>query len=634
MNQNGLAKPLETNAVRVWSFAGCEFEEARRILRVRGKAVEVEPKPLEILLQLLLHAGNVVSKDELLDVVWPGLAVVDGSLAVAISKLRKAIQDDDSTVILTVPRVGYRLGAPVHVKALPEVIELRAPSSGDTDRGVTAGGGARRRWEWIAAAAVIVTLVAGIVAYRRGAFGGPKVAVPSRITSLAVLPLVNLSGDPTKDYFADGMTEELITELSKIRALKVISRTSVMRYKGSKKTLPEIARDLNVDGIVEGSVLQSGNKIRVSAELIQAATDAHLWAESYDRDLQDVLNLQKELALQISREIKVTVLPSEEKALAATGPVNPEAHEFYLKGRYFWNFRTRDALGKAAEYFQQATQADPAYAQGYAGLADTYIEQVGFGQIDPADGIPKAKAAAQKAIQLDASLAEAHAAMAYTTAADWDWQASLDEFQKALQLNPGYVVALYQSGFITSMMARHDEAIRLTSKAVELDPLSQIVLYRAGRVQYQARHYDQAADLYKQLLELNPNDQLGLYGLGLVYEAQGDMEKAILCFKKTQISDGFELAAAYAKAGRAAEAKAEFDKDLSHLEQAHAYVRPGLVAEYYTAIGDKDAAMSWLEKGFKERDSWLALLKVWPRFDPLRSDPRFQNLLARMHFLN
>lgn len=471
MNQTGLAKPSEANAGRVWQFAGCEFEESRRILRVRGKAVEVEPKPLEILLQLLQHAGSVVTKDELLDTVWPGLMVVDGSLAVAISKLRKAIHDEDSTVILTVPRVGYRLAAPVHVKALPEVIELEAPTSGGAVRGTSAAGRSRRSWEWIAAAAVVVTLLAGIVAYRRGAFEETKVAVPTRITSLAVLPLVNLSGDPSKDYFADGMTEELITELSKIRALKVISRTSVMRYKNSKKTLPEIARDLNVDGIVEGSVLQSGNKIRVSAELIQAATDAHLWAESYDRDLQDVLNLQKELALQISREIKVTVLPSEEKALAATAPVNPRAHELYLEGRYFWNFRTRDALEKAADYFQQATQADPNYAQGYAGLADTYVEQVGFGHIDPANGIPKAKAAAQKAIELDDSLAEAHTAMGYVRGVEWDWTGAKTEFQRAVDLNPGSVIGLYQYGFFLSVIGDQTHAIPLSDRAVQLDPL-------------------------------------------------------------------------------------------------------------------------------------------------------------------
>lgn len=631
MDQPGLAKAPETNAGRVWIFAGCEFEEARRVLRVHGKEVEVEPKPLEILLQLLLHAGNVVTKEDLLESVWPGLMVVDGSLAVAISKLRKALADDESKVILTVPRVGYRFAAPVHVRApaeeeqTPREIFEREPA-----RGATAGA---RQWKWIAAVTLILAMAAGLLVYRRMASERAS-AVPSQISSIAVLPLVNLSGDPSKDYFADGMTEELITELSKIRALKVISRTSVMRYKGSRKTLPEIARDLNVDAIVEGSVLQSGTKIRVSAELIQAATDSHLWAESYDRDLQDILNLQRELALQISRQIKVTVLPSEEKALQPAARVNPEAHELYLKGRYFWNFRTQDAMQRAAGYFEQATQADPNYAQGFAGLADTYVEQVGFGQINPEAGIPKAKAAAQKAIDLDSSLAEAHTAMGYVRGVEWDWNGAKEEFQKGVDLNPGSVVALYQYGFFLSVIGDQTHAIPLSERAVQLDPLSQIVLYRAGRVEYQARNYDAAHALFLRIVELNPEDQLGLYGLGLVYEAQGQFDKAILCFQKTALQSRLELATAQALAGNKDEARAELNTQLNRLKDSKQYVRPGWVAEVYLALGEKDEAMKWLEQGYKERDAWLTLLKVWPRFDPLRNDPRFQDLVKRMKFPN
>jgi TolB-like protein/Tfp pilus assembly protein PilF len=441
-----------------------------------------------------------------------------------------------------------------------------------------------------------------------------------------------MSGDPAQDYFADGMTEELITDLSKIRALKVISRTSAMQYKGARKPLPQIARELNVDGILEGAVMRSGNRVRVTAQLIRAATDEHVWAESYERDLQDVLNLQRELALQISREIKIKVEPSEAKQLANSRTVNPEAHELYLRGRFFWNRRTREDLFKAVDYFHEATDLDPSYAQAYAGLADAYNELVGFGNLSPTVGLPKAKAAALRAIELDESLAEAHAALAYGSAADWDWLEAQKEFQRALELNPGYAVALYQYGFIVSMWGRQDKAIALTQKALELDPLSQIALYRAGRVYFHARQYEKAARQFGRILELNPSDPLGHYGLGLVYEAQGKHDEAILHFQKQKLQQGFELASAYAATGRKAEARHKLAAEQQRLSKQRAYIRPGWVAEVYVSLGEKDEAMRWLEEAYGQHDSWLALIKVWPAFDSLRSDPRFQDLLRRMNF--
>jgi tetratricopeptide (TPR) repeat protein len=289
-------------------------------------------------------------------------------------------------------------------------------------------------------------------------------------------------------------------------------------------------------------------------------------------------------------------------------------------------------LYRAAESFREVNQIDPGYARGYAGLADAYIELVGFAYIEPSEGIRKAEAAAQQAIALDDSLAEAHSALGYIRALKWDWEGSQREFERALELNPGYVVALYQYAFIRSMWGQDKEAVALGQKALELDPFSPVVLYRVGRVQFHARHYEEAAKLFRRILELKPDDQMGLYGVGIVYEAQGNFDKAIASFQDPYQMSRFDLIAASASAGRKAEARQRLSAEMRRLQASNSYVRPGYVAEVYSALGDKDQALYWLEKGYREHDAWLALLKVWPRLDPLRSDPRFQDLLRRMNF--
>jgi tetratricopeptide (TPR) repeat protein len=366
--------------------------------------------------------------------------------------------------------------------------------------------------------------------------------------------------------------------------------------------------------------------------LIDASSDTHLWAESYDRDLADILNLQRALALQISRAVNITIRASEVKQLADSSRVNPEAHELYLRGRSFWNQRAPDTLYRAAESFREATQIDPNYAPAYAGLADTYIELVSFGDIEPAEGIGKAEEAARHATELDDSLAEGHAALGYIHALEWDWSGSEREFKRALETNPGYVVALYQYGFILSMWGREEEATALAQKARELDPFSPIVLYRAGRIQLHARHYDKAAELFRRILERDPDDQLGRYGLGLVYEAQGKFIEAESTFEEPYRQSRFDLIATYAAAGDKATARHRLTAELHRLQAENSYIRPGYLAEVYTNLGEKDEALFWLERGYREHDVWLALLKVWPRFDPLRTDPRFQNLVKRMNF--
>jgi tetratricopeptide (TPR) repeat protein len=353
---------------------------------------------------------------------------------------------------------------------------------------------------------------------------------------------------------------------------------------------------------------------------------------SSSRDLQDILNLQSDLARQISREIKITVQPSEDKQLASSGRVNPQAHELYLRGRFFWNRRTRDDLYKAAEFFRQATVIDPSDALAYAGVADAYVELVGFGNMQAAEGVPKAKAAAAKAIELNESLAEPHAALAYGKAEDWDWPGAQKEFRRALDLNPGYVTALYQYGFFLSIIGKQEEAISSIQRALELDPLSPIVLYRAGRVYYQARRYDKALEQFNRILELNANDPLGLYGVGLAYEAQGKFDQAIPYLQKESLQRGFDVATAYAAAGQMKEARRTLADEMRRQRAQKLYIRPGWVAEVYAGLGEKDEAFRWLERAYNERDAWLTLLKVWPPFDALRSDPRLDDLLRRMNF--
>jgi eukaryotic-like serine/threonine-protein kinase len=466
----------------------------------------------------------------------------------------------------------------------------------------------------------------------RGKFYSQNTLFNSRIASLAVLPLANTSGDPGQDYLADGMTEALITDLSKIGSLKVISRTSAMNSQTKSASLSEIGRKLNVAGIVEGSVARSGNSVHVSLELIRAATGTAIWTETYDRNIQELQNLQRDLARQIIRETQITVPASEEKQLADAEAGTPEAHDLYLRGRYFWNQRTREGLLKSVDYFRQATLDDPSYSEAYAGLADAYVELVAFGNLVPADGLPKAKAAASKAIALDDSLAEAHAALAYSHAAEWDWVGSEKEFQRALELNPGYVTALYQYAYILSMMGEQKESIALAQQALQLDPLSPVVMYRAGRVYFHARDYGKAAAEFRRILELNPNDPLGIYGLALVFRAQGKLDDAIRYVQKEDLQQGFDLAASYAVAGQTAEARRQLADCVFRLQQQKRYVRPGWVAEVYASLGDNDDAITWLERGYREHDDFLALLKVWPTFDSLRSDPRFQSLVRRMNF--
>jgi serine/threonine protein kinase/Flp pilus assembly protein TadD len=463
-------------------------------------------------------------------------------------------------------------------------------------------------------------------------------ATRGRIQSVAVLPLADLSDQqPAPDYFADGMTEALITDLAKIKALRVISRTSVMQYKGVQRPLPQIARELNVDAVVEGSVLRSGKRVRITAQLIDAATDQHLWAESYERDLRDVLSLQGEVARAIANDIQVKLTPQEQARLVSARSVDPEAYQLYLKGRFYWSKRTEAGLKNGIEYFHQAIDLDPNYALAYAGIADCY-SLLGwdlFGPLPPREALPIAKAAARKALETDDSLAEAHNSLAWTKLAfDWDWTGAEREFKRAIELNPGYAITHHWYAECLAGMGRYAEALAEIRQAQELDPLSLIISSIVGWVLYFDRKNDQAIAEFRKTLELDPNFWVAHWTLGRAYEQKAMFTEAIAEIQKAIDFSGsspLSLAAlghTYAVSGRRAEAERVLNQLKDSSKQT--YISPYGIAAIHAGLGEKDQAFLWLEKAYEERSGWLIWLRAEPGSDPLRSDPRFQDLLRRI----
>ena len=455
------------------------------------------------------------------------------------------------------------------------------------------------------------------------------------IHAIAVLPLANLSDDPQQEYFADGMTEALIGELTKIKTLqRVISRTSVMRYKNTDKSLPEIARELNVDVVVEGSVLLIGKQVRMTAKLIDARNDRHIWANSYNRDLQNILGLQRELARSIAKEIKIAVTPEEQAQLTEASPVNPEAYQLYLKGRYVWNKRTRDDLEKALEYFGQAIEKDPNSALAYTGLADTYALLPGYADFPPIEAYSKGKEAAQKALAIDDTLAEAHTSLANVTKYDRDWISTEKGYKRAIELSPNYATAHHWYAYDLMLMGRFDESMAEINLAQELDPYSLIINANVGFILYHARRYDQAIEHYRNRLKMDPSFWLLHMYLGRALVQIEEYEEAIVEFQEAinlsgRIAENLSaLCYGYAISGRRAEAM----KILSELNQLsmQKYVSPYLIAIIYVGLGLSDQAFEWLYKAVENPDILLVHIKVDPIFDSIRPDPRFKELLRKV----
>ena len=614
-------------------------------LRKHGLRVRLQEQPFQVLATLLEHPGEVVTREELQRKLWPADTFVDfdHGLNKTINKIREALGDsaESPRFVETVSRRGYRFLAEVRAADAapvrgPAPATEPHPSTETRERPDPTGKpptpkSAPPPLPWKIAAFMALLVAVSLATWRLYSWKHPA----PLIRSLAVLPLESLSSDASQDYFADGMTDELISDLGQISALRVISRTSVMAYKRARKPLPQIARELDVDAVVEGTVLRSGDQVRITAQLIEAATDKHLWSQSYEGQLRDTLALQNQVAQAIAEQIRINLNSQERAALKNVRVVNPQAYESYLKGRYFWNKRTADGLKVALAYFNQAIDEDPKYAQSYSGLADTYalLGDWQYAVMTPKEALPKAKAAAIKALELDSTLGEAHNSLAFCLDGfDWDFPSAGKEFQRALELNPGYATAHHWYAWHLSLLGRYDEAIVEMKKAENLDPLSLIINADLAELLLLAHSYDESIRQSRKTIEMDPNFALAHNQLGQAYLEKQMRDEAITELQKAvQLSAGSptclaNLARAYGASGK----KSEAAKVLTDLKKRSSlgYSHASEIAVVYAALGDKNQAMTWLEKGYEERFNPGVLLR--PGFDPLRSDPRFQELVRRI----
>jgi TolB-like protein/DNA-binding winged helix-turn-helix (wHTH) protein/Flp pilus assembly protein TadD len=614
-------------------------------LHKHGLRIRLQEQPLQVLAMLLEHPGEVVTREELQKKLWPADTFVDfdHGLNKAINKIRDALGDsaESPRFVETIARRGYRFLAEVKAADPASVTspELAPPSHpateirGRPDLAVTSATSEHHSsaLAWTISALVLLLLIASFVAWKFHSRNRP----PPVIHSLAVLPLESLSNDASQDYFADGMTDELISDLGQISALRVISRTSVMVYKHARKPLPQIARELNVDAVVEGTVLRSGDQVRITAQLIDASADKHLWSQSYEGELKDTLALQSKVARAIAEQIQINLNPQERAALKNVKVVNPEAYEDYLKGRFFWNKRTADGLKVAQTYFGRAIVEDPNYAQAYSGLADTdaLLGDWQYAVMTPKEAFPKAKAAAIKALELDNSLGEAHTSLAFCLDGfDWNFEDAGKEFQHAIDLNPSYATAHHWYAWHLSLFGRYDEAIAEMRKAESLDPLSLIINSDLAELLLIAHSYDESIRQSLKVIEMDPDFALAHNQLGQAYlqkkmhaQAVAELQKAVQLSGASPTCMA-NLARAYVASGKPGEA-VKLLNDLKKRSNS-TYSNAPEIAAIYAALGDKDLAMNWLEKGYEERFNPGVLLR--PGFDPLRSDPRFQDLLRRI----
>jgi TolB-like protein len=568
--------PSRSGTVR---FGVYELDVRGGELRQEGVRVKLQEQPFHILQILLERPGEVVTREELRQRIWPPDTFVDFDHGInnAIKRLRAALNDSAETprYIQTVASRGYRFIASMNVS-------LR------------------------------------------------------RIESLAVLPLENLSRDSEQEYFAEGLTEELTTTLAKIRELRVVSRTSAMAYRDVHKPLREIARELGVDAIVEGTVLRVGQQVRVTAQLIDVSEERHLWAESYERNLSDVLTLQGEVAQAIAREVSVTLTPQEHAHFTRVHSVDPEAYESYLKGRYHWKRRNREGLGKALQRFQEAMAKDPRYAPAYSGFADCLSVLGWWGFISPEEGCGKAKGLSMKALELDQDLPDAHVSLAWVkTYYDYDFSAAKREFERAIELNPSHATAHLWFGLYLGLMGRHEDGYAEIKYAIRLDPYS-MANQVFGFVLLFARRYEEAIVQFEEALDLDSRFAPAHWGLSSAYSFKSLHDLAIAAGRKAvELSLGAtlfiaSLGEAFATAGCGEETR----NILEQLQQTskQRYVSPYAVARIYAILGEMDEALRWLEIAYREHTAHLVCLKTDPRFDGIRSESRFHDLLRRMNF--
>lgn len=618
-----------------------------------GVKLKLEGQPFQVLAALLERPGQLVTREELQRELWPNETFVDFEQGInaAVKRLRLALEDsaDKPRFIETLPRRGYRFIAhvdngtqpppPVNVESQDgstfPAEELPSRDTQTKQSAVQRSATTRRRSIFIGLAAItaIVLLVLGLNlgGWRDRLLGRPA---EGEITSIAVLPLENLTGDPEQEYFVDGMTEALITELGKISALRVISRTSAMAFRGAKKPLPEIARQLGVDAVLEGAVARNGDRVRITAKLIHLSQERILWAESYERDLSNISKLQSEIVLVVADEIKIKVRNQEQARLARVRPVNPRAYEEFLRGRYLQAKMNPGDMRRALVYFQHALQIDPSYAPAYIGIVDCYTIGGGFQLgVSLKEGVAKMKEAARKAVELDDTTAAAHYALAKVKYYDWDLPGAEKEFQRALELNPGDAQVRRHYGHFLIAMRRHADSIREMQHASALDPLSPLLTTEVGWTYYYARQFPEAVKQGRKALEMDKDFPYAQLLVGESYWLQGQYEEALRSgWPGPYWPDGNRRAKEIYERGGVQALRhwvLEKEKDIVRGEPLAARALNHLAAQY-AELGDKERAFACLEKAYQEHDPWLPMDMAAPRFDPLRSDPRFQDLLRRI----
>jgi TolB-like protein/DNA-binding winged helix-turn-helix (wHTH) protein/Flp pilus assembly protein TadD len=640
---------------------GEDFEVDVRTCELRhvGRALKLERIPMQVLLFLIEQKGQLVTRQEIVEKIW-GKDVfldTDNSINGAVRKIRQVLKDDPEQprFVQTITGRGYRFiapiaeqesrpiaseatqSAPAQEKDREKVQSAQVPAENGNKTGKAAEAvatGTKRRARLVLSLCSFCAIgLATWMAWQHSY--GERATRPIR--SIAVLPLQNLSGDATQEYFSDGMTEELITEMSRIQALKVISHTSVMEYKGTKKHLPQIARELGVDGIVEGSVIRENDQVRVTVQLLDGPNDRHLWSEDYQRPLHGILNLQREVAQAIAQQIRIKLTPQQQVRLTSARAVNPEAYEAYLRGRYYLSnqFTMAQPLNLAKSCFEESVRKDPGFALAYSGLADSYVYLAFFHQLSPDAAYRSAKEALRKALELDDSIGEAHDTLGLLSwRFEWDWDAAEREFNHAIALAPSYSCAHEDRAIYLSFIGRRAEALAEIAKSSEMDPGPSSAMAESSAY-YLLRDYAALIEASRRGVISYPNEWTEHYGLGIGYEGTGKQLEAIFEYQKAvEMSDGDQdatatLAHAYATIGRRAEA----EKILRDLERKskRAYVSPYIIATIYAGLGKKDRAFEFLEKAYQERSleiSWH--LKADPRIDNLRSDARLQALLRRV----
>ena len=641
---------VTSGARRFYEFGPFRLDPNRHRLFRGDEVVALSPKAIQTLILLVENRGKLLERETLMDALWPHVIVEDANLTVAVSQLRKALNQngDNAQYILTIPRVGYRFVADTcEVIEAPEplILEQRTrlqpiADNAEANRTTVAPPELQAKISLlpeqrsplhmqrrlIVALALCLTIAVAAIAYR---FVRSSSSAPANISSVAVLPLKNLTGDPTAEYFSDGITESIISELSKVPELKVISRASVFIFKGKEIDPIEAGRRLGVGSIVEGSLLKSKDRIRVQLRLVAAADGHIIWSgDSYERAAADIFEVQDEISCNVAEHLR-PVLCAGKPARRSTE--NVAAYEDYLKGRYYLSQRTAESLMKAIQFFQQAVEIDPRYALAYCDLAESYKLAVWYVPMPASEAVPKLQAAATKAIELDSSLAEAHGAMAEVYSFQWKWKESVTELERSLALNAGYAAAHHGLGLGLALIGRNAEALAHIERARELDPLSLIINTDYGWVYYLERRYDEAIAQYKQALELDPNFTLAHFDLALSYSALGRHEEAISEMQKARERGSDYLAGlgyVYAMAGRRAEALKTLD-DLKRLAEKQ-YVPPYHFGWVYTGLGDKDKAITFLQKTYDEHTQHVIDFKTVPMFDSLRSDERFQELVQKV----